>query len=290
MSNINQPNDSAEKLAINIDKKLFQEISNTIDKKYKSQVRALTILVLSLIPVPLIIILSFASINPVSRKFAFYSIVIMLILATVGCILAYYSDKKEIQDIDDINTLYCYLDYLINPKLTKFKYATSMAWISKKLQKRKKNPLDGQNSEFTKLINIIYPIIKPFSNKNGHCEATYRKKAFVSLVDKIFKGHDIHEDVRDFKRKEKDTDIEIRLSDLRDFLWNNRSYIAFIGVILIHSLAIIIKFGGENAQDFSLTNLNSKEAFYDLATILPTDFIALLIYTGFVKETKKEEE
>lgn len=275
-----------------IDDKEYTEICNILEKKYESQTKALTWLGLAMACGLITIILVIATlIFPAITKIAACFMIALIFFSILGCILAYNSDKSKIPEIDDLGTLLCYLKYLTKDDLNKYKYASTMAWIS--IRVRQREGKISQDKQLNKLVELLYPILKPFSNKNGHCEATYRKKEFTEIVENILSSKKVKKGklskrIKDFKNQPKDINLDFNIWDLIQYLRSHISYIVFLAIIFIHALAIVLKYGGESILDLSFKNVFSNpDARFDIATILPTDILALLIYTGFVKETRE---
>ena len=259
------------------------DANDSIIFKHNLRIKTMVMLCLTVISTALFVIFALLSVKRPEFTLCFY---IFLLFVFIFFFLTYICDKKEnkykLPPIDNIETLNDYLKFFINNKISNFKYALTLSWISKLIVEAKNSPEIEQNQELVDYIMKLYGITKPYGSSNGYCLATYRRKAFINLINKIINKTDIPLDYENFKND----DSNIDLSD-RAFILHNLSVLVFITIIIVHIASIIVYvFWGTSEVQSKPVYI---EIIHEFATILPSDILVLLIYFGLVKETKIEK-
>lgn len=263
----------------------YKKISTDLFKKYSSQVHAIKILIISMaVGLLLIFCMWIPMVWEKTSVYLFGGLKIFIVLAIYGSIRAFLSDKRKIDTINDMESLKCYLYYVSHSTSTRFCYSSTLYWISKRIEERYNNPLYGQEETFSKTINQLYPILKPFSNKNGRCSASYRREEFKTIAKDIVCDKDASGRIKKFIDQATDTNYDFTITDFQMFVTHNLSMPVYSIVILIHIIAIILNNVDGN---ITLNSIFQKEVFIDILYNIPQDFLPLLIYYGIIKETKE---
>lgn len=211
---------------------------------------------------------------------------IFFIFAFIFVILTCIYDVKErnykLPAIDDTETLYNYLSYFLKNDVSDFNYALTLLWISKLIADAIEYSKTNQDEDFKIQIYKLDKITRPIGSSNGFCFASYRRDAFRNLVQKIIDRNDNPSDYERFNQEPPTTDLSDKM-----FILSNLSIIVFIAIIIIHIFAIIVYFLWEPSD--SQTKSTFIEIMHEVATIIPSDVLMLLIYLGLVKETRNEK-
>lgn len=190
--------------------------------------------------------------------------------------------KYQLPAINDTETLDNYLRYFLKTDVSDFNYAITLLWISKLIVDAKADSQTIQDKEVKNQIYKLDKITRPIGSSNGFCFASYRRDAFRNLVQKIIDRNDSPSDYESFNHEPPTTDLSDKM-----FILSNLSIIVFIAIIIIHIFAIIVYFLWEPSD--SQTKSTFIEIMHEVATIIPSDILMLLIYLGLVKETKNEK-
>lgn len=211
---------------------------------------------------------------------------IFFILAFIFVILTCIYDVKErnykLPAINDTKTLNNYLSYFLKTDVSDFNYALTLLWISKLIVDAIEDSKTNQDKNLKIQIYKLDKITRPIGSSNGFCFASYRRDAFRKLVQKIIDRNDKPSDYESFLDEDATTDLSNKM-----FILYNLSIIVFIAIIIIHIFAIIVYFlwGPSESQNKSVL----IEIMHEVATIIPSDVLMLLIYLGLVKETKNDK-
>ena len=252
---------------------------------YKHKLRKHTILALWLLIISTILFAFFSFLFLCKHEFAicFFT---CLLLTFVFMFFTFICDKKEknykLPPINNLDNLNSYLSYFLSTDISDFNYALSLSWISKLIVEANKDSQIEQNKVFKNHIVNLYKITRPYGSSNGYCFATYRREAFKKLVEKIIDKKATDSDYEAFLDEDATTD----LSD-KKFLLSNLSLIVFVALIIVHIIAIIVYFLWEPSESQNKSVL--IEIMHEVATIIPSDVLMLLIYLGLVKETKNDK-
>lgn len=216
-----------------------KDSNNPLIYKFELRKKTISKLRLLIISAAIFVILASSSIFINEFGIAFFIILILsFVLVLVFLFLTYKCDKKVsnymLPPIDNKKTLDNYLKFFLNTEISNFDYALTLSWISELIVEAKNNLNNEQDNdhnneqknELREYIYKLYEITKPYGSSNGYCLASYRRKAFQDLINKIINKEDTPLDFENFQND----DSIIDLSD-KAFIFYNLSVIVFITIM-----------------------------------------------------------
>ena len=246
-------------------------------------IQTLAIVALFLIPVPAVVILGisiYAHWRPVDPNLPIILFFIFLAITIIAITTIIASEKYKLPPIDNLETFDDYLSYFTDNQLKDFKYATVLAWVSKLLTNTTENITSNTDEKFADFVKNMYIVLKPNCEKKGHLnnwhsDATFRKDAFIKLLNSITIYDYSKANFNNFEQEA----ITMSLNKgVRDAIWNADSAgnIVYLLVILAHAIAI-----------FLCTKLvGDGDALVNIFMTLPTDILVYMIYLGYIKDKK----
>ena len=124
------------------------DANDSIVFKHNLRIKTMVMICLTVISTALFVIFALLSVKRPEFTLCFY---IFLLFVFIFFFLTYICDKKEnkykLPPIDNTETLNDYLKFFINNKISNFKYALPLSWISKLIVEAKNSPEIEQNQD-----------------------------------------------------------------------------------------------------------------------------------------------
>lgn len=286
-----------------------EDIERIFKKRFCIKYWALALLFFSFVPLLGAIIFPYI---PNGEIPFFVSFILMVLTIAISLILiAVFFNAKgfSIPKIKNLSTLQYYLEFLSDKNHKNFRYVEYITWFSWVLYEKTNEKYTDRNNSFNKLIYELYSYDLAPNNNNLSYSAT-RRGSFTNLANNIIKEiKDAEDNNRDFiiDKNAYDTlidEIENLQSATEDVkpktsIIHDKEIFIYIGVTILHFIGCVflsisndkLKTNELKQSDTIIYNIRKflscidKNQFLgNLLLALPTDFVAIFVYRGIIKD------
>lgn len=250
---------------------LTMNIKKTLKQKFCLKYLTLVFLLLLYVPIIGLIVTQFAYKDYFTH--VFIAFIAMFVIAML--LILVYEKRYALPPISNIRTLASYLEYFSTSTISDLEYTETITWFSQILHSAYIQKTDSQDA-FTKTINKLHLILRPQDN-DKLCIAFKHKQSFIKLSQDLCNSFDdmqsLDANIYAIQNEEPEKYKYIKFTLDKNILF-------YLLVFPIHIFGCLLLAKSENST-FNLTVFIANLALY-----IPADLLAILIYTGFIKNTK----
>lgn len=246
-------------------------LKKTLKRKFYLKYFTLVFLLLLYVPIIGLIVTQFAY----KDYFMHFFITFIVMFAIAILLNIIYEKRFGLPQISNIRDLTNYLEYFSSSTISDLEYTESITWFSRIIHSAYLQKAETQDI-FTEIINKLHLILRP-QNNDRLCIAFKHKKSFIKLSQDLCNSSDDMQTL-DFninaildEEPEKYKFIKITL---------DKNILFYLLLFPIHIFGCFLLTKSDN-KTFNVTAFVANLALY-----IPADILAILIYTGFIKDTK----
>lgn len=249
----------------------IMNLEKTLKRKFYLKQFTLILLTLLYIPVIGLIVTQF-----IYKEYFIHIFIIFIVMFVITMILILIFEKVyALPPINNMQDLTIYLKYFSSSKISDLEYTETITWFSHKIHSTYIQKAETENT-FTDTINKLYLILRP-QNNDRLSIAFKHKKSFIKLSQELCNSSDMIKILDDNiftisnEKPEQYKFIKITL---------DKNILFYLFLFLIHTFGCFLLVKSEN-NNFDITAFIAN-----LCLCIPTDLLLILVYTGFIKETR----
>lgn len=246
-------------------------IEKTLKRKFHLKYFTLAFLLLLYVPIIGLIVTQFVYKDYFTH--AFITFIVMFVISIL--LILVYEKRYALPSINNICTLESYLEYFSTSTISDLEYTETITWFSQILHSVYIQKTESQDI-FTETINKLHLILRPQDN-DKLCIAFKHKKSFIKLSQDFCNSSDdmqsLDANIEAIQNEEPEKYKFIKFTLDKNILF-------YLLLFPVHIFGCFLLAKSEN-NTFNLTTFTANFVLY-----IPADLLAILIYTGFIKNTK----